>query len=164
MADFEKALTHVLGVEGGYVDDKYDKGGKTRFGITEKVARAHGYTGDMRRLTREQAKEIYHTAYWHRSGAPNYDAAVGFQVFDIAVNHGIGNAVRMLQRAVGVADDGVVGPRTLSAINSTSVTDLLMLLNAERLEFFAKLSTFDTFGRGWTRRVAGNLKYAAEDS
>ena len=162
--NFDQAFERLIAHEGGYVNHPNDPGGETNWGITKRVALAHGYTGDMRRLTREQAKEIYHTAYWHRSGAPNYDAAVGFQVFDIAVNHGIGNAVRMLQRAVGVADDGVVGPRTLSAINSTSVTDLLMLLNAERLEFFAKLSTFDTFGRGWTRRVAGNLKYAAEDS
>ena len=162
--NFDQAFERLIAHEGGYVNHPDDPGGETNWGITKRVAMAHGYSGDMRKLTREQAKEIYRTAYWQRSGAPGYDPAVGFQVFDIAVNHGIGNAVRMLQRAVGVADDGIVGPRTLSAINSTSVTDLLMLLNAERLEFFAKLTTFDTFGRGWTRRVAGNLKYAAEDA
>lgn len=162
--NFEQAFERLIAHEGGYVNHPNDPGGETNWGITKRVALAHGYTGDMRKLTREQAKEIYRTAYWQRSGAPNYNPAVGFQVFDIAVNHGIGNAVRMLQRAAGVADDGIVGPQTLSAIKSTSVTDLLMLLNAERLEFFAKLTTFDTFGRGWTRRVAGNLKYAAEDA
>ena len=85
-------------------------------------------------------------------------------MFDAAVNHGIGNAIRILQRAVGVADDGLVGQITLAAINEKSLDDVLVLFNAERLEFYAKLKTFPTFGRGWTRRVASNLRYAAGDT
>ncbi len=85
-------------------------------------------------------------------------------MFDAAVNHGIGNAIRFLQRAVGVADDGVVGKITLGAINEKTLDDVLVLFNAERLEFYSKLKTFDTFGRGWSRRVVSNLRYAAGDT
>ena len=115
-------------------------------------------------MTRNQAKEIYRVAYWERAKCSQYDSAIGFQMFDAAVNHGIGNAVRMLQRGVGVADDGKVGQITLNAIKAKSVDDVLVLFNAERLGFYAKLNTFPSFGRGWTRRVAGNLRYAAGDT
>ena len=77
----------------------------------------------------------------------NSDQKLGFQLFDAAINHGIGNAIRMLQRAVGVADDGVVGKITLGAINEKTLDDVLVLFNAERLEFYSKLKTFDTFGQ-----------------
>ena len=87
-----------------------------------------------------------------------------FQALDAAVNHGIGNAVRWIQRAAGVADDGIIGPATLAAVARSEAADLVLNFNAERLEFYAKLGTFDTFGRGWTRRVAGNLRYAAQDN
>ncbi|MNY54464.1 putative Peptidoglycan domain protein [compost metagenome] len=85
-------------------------------------------------------------------------------MFDAAVNHGIGNAVRFLQRAVGVADDGSVGKVTLDAIKALPVTDALARFNAEHLDFYTKLTTFDTFGKGWVRRVADNLRYVAEDA
>lgn len=134
------------------------------WGVTERVARAHGYTGPMGMLSRERAKNIAKVAYWDRIQADKYDGAIGFQVFDAAYNHGIENAVRFLQRAVGVADDGLIGPITLAAIQRMTVTDVLSRFNAERLEFYTKLSTWDTFGKGWARRIAGNLKYQAEDA
>lgn len=123
-----------------------------------------GYTGSMRELTRRQAREIYRVAYWGRARADDYDPAIGFQLFDAAVNHGIGNAIRFLQRAVGVADDGIVGPQTVAAINSMQTTDVLARFNAERLDFYTRLSTWPSFGRGWARRVAENLRYASEDA
>lgn len=161
---FDEAFDRLIAHEGGYVNHPADPGGETNWGITKRVAMEHGYQGSMRELTRQQAKDIYRQAYWYRAQADKYDSAIGFQVFDAAVNHGIGNAVRFLQRAVGVADDGQVGPRTLAAIAAMSVTDVLMRFNAERLEFYTKLSTWDTFGKGWARRVVGNLRYSAEDA
>ena len=157
---FERLISH----EGGYVNHPKDPGGETNWGVTIGTARANGYLGSMRSMTRSQAKDIYRTAYWERAKCSQYDSAIGFQMFDAAVNHGIGNAIRMLQRAVKVADDGKVGKFTLDAIKSNSVDDVLVLFNAERLEFYAKLNTFSSFGRGWTRRVAGNLRYAAGDT
>lgn len=164
MSKFDEAFDRLIAHEGGYSDHPSDPGGETMFGITKRVAMEHGYTGSMRNLTRQQAKDIYRSAYWDRAKADQYDYAIGFQLFDAAVNHGIGNAVRFLQRAVGTADDGIVGPATLRAVNAMSVTDVLMRFNAERLEFYAKLSTFTSFGRGWTRRVAENLRHGAHDN
>lgn len=164
MMNFDIAFERLIGHEGGYVNHPEDPGGETNWGITLRTAREAGYTGSMRDLTREQAKEIYRTAYWGRAKAEQYDGAIAFQVFDAAVNHGIGQAIRFLQRAVGVADDGAVGPVTLAAVRAMPVTDVLVRFNAERLDFYTKLSTWPTFGKGWARRVVGNLKYAAEDA
>lgn len=161
---FEKALERVLAHEGGWVHHENDPGGETNWGITKGTAMAQGYTGSMRDLTREQAKAIYRAAYWDRAKADEYDFAIGFQLFDAAVNHGIGNAVRFLQRAVGAADDGIVGPVTLGHIKAMRVGDVVMRFNAERLDFYAKLSAFTSFGRGWTRRVAENLRHGAQDN
>lgn len=162
--DFDLAFERLIGHEGGYVNHPDDPGGETNWGITARTAREQGYSGHMRDMTREQAREIYRSAYWERAKADKYDGAIGYQLFDAAVNHGIGTAIRFLQRAVYVADDGVVGPHTLRAIKATGVTDVLARFNAERLEFYTKLSTWNTFGKGWARRVAGNLRYQAEDA
>jgi lysozyme family protein len=161
---FDEAFERLIKHEGGYVNHPNDPGGETNWGITLRTAREAGYTGTMRALTRTQAKEIYRTAYWGRARAEQYDPAIGFQVFDAAVNHGIGNAVRFLQRAAGVADDGAVGPLTVAAIRAMTVTDVLARFQAERLEFYIKLSTWPAFGKGWVQRVAGNLRYAAVDA
>lgn len=163
MSTFNEAFNRLIAHEGGYSNHPSDPGGETMYGITKRVAMEHGYTGNMRDLTRDQAKGIYRTAYWDRAKADEYDFAIGFQLFDAAVNHGIGNAVRFLQRAVGAVDDGIVGPNTLRAIRAMSVGDAVMRFNAERLDFYAKLTTFTSFGRGWTRRVAENLRYGASD-
>lgn len=162
--NFDTAFERLIAHEGGYSDHKDDPGGETNWGITARTARANGYTGSMRELTRRQAREIYRVAYWGRARADDYDPAIGFQLFDAAVNHGIGNAIRFLQRAVGVADDGIVGPQTVAAINSMQTTDVLARFNAERLDFYTRLSTWPSFGRGWARRVAENLRYASEDA
>lgn len=162
--NFEQAFERLISHEGGYVNHPKDPGGETNWGITKRVAVENGYTGSMRSLTREQAKEIYRSAYWDRARADEYDGAIAFQLFDAAVNHGIGNGIRFLQRAVGVADDGQVGPRTVAAINKMTVTDVLMRFNAERLDFYTKLSTWETFGKGWARRVVGNLRFGAQDA
>lgn len=158
--NFDLAFDRLIGNEGGYVNNPGDPGGETNFGISKRSYP----TVDIASLTREQAKVIYFRDFWQRGQMDRYDPAIAFQVFDIAVNSGIETAIRLLQRAAGVADDGHVGPVTLAAIKSRSVTDLLMLIIAERLIFWCKLSTWPTFGKGWARRAADNLKYAAQDS
>ena len=164
MMNFDQAFERLIGHEGGYVFHPDDPGGETHWGITRVTARANGYAGSMRDLTRQQAKGIYRCAYWDKAKADQYDGAIGFQLFDAAVNHGIGNAVRFLQRAVGVADDGNVGPVTLAAIQQLPVTDVLARFNAERLDFYTKLAAWPTFSKGWARRIVGNLRYMSEDA
>lgn len=161
--NFDIAFDRIIGHEGGYVNHPDDPGGETMWGITARVARAAGYAGAMRDLPRSSAKAIYLDYYWKRAGADQYDGAIGFQVFDAAVNHGIETAVRFLQHAADVAEDGHIGPVSIAAIKAMPVPKLLMRFNAARARFYAKLSTFSTFGRGWTNRVANNLDLAAED-
>ena len=161
---FVQIFNRLIGHEGGYVNDPRDPGGETNWGITKRTAQANGYQGSMRAMTREQAYKIYYSAFWLRYQCDKMPEAVAYQFFDAAVNHGLGNASRMLQRAVGVVDDGVIGNMTIAAIKKMAISDVIMRLNAERLEFYCKLSTFATFGKGWVRRVAGNLKYGAIDN
>lgn len=161
---FKQIFDRLIGHEGGYVDDPRDPGGETNWGVTKRTAQANGYTGAMKTMTRQQAYEIYRRAFWLRYNCEQMLDAVAYQFFDAAVNHGFGNASRMLQRAVNVADDGIIGNMTIAAIKKMAISDVIMRLNAERLEFYCKLGTFATFGKGWVRRVAGNLKYGAIDN
>ena len=161
---FDKLFDRLIAHEGGYVNHPRDPGGETNWGITKRTALANGYSGQMRQMTREQAREIYYCAFWLRYQCDELPDAVSWQFFDAAVNHGNGNAARMLQRAAAVADDGIVGPATLSAVSKLPENDLLMRFNAERLRFYTKLSTFGSFGKGWVRRVADNLAHAANDN
>lgn len=162
--NFTQIFNRLIGHEGGYVNDPRDPGGETNWGITKRTAQANGYQGSMREMTREQAYKIYYSAFWLRYQCDKMPEAVAYQFFDAAVNHGLGNASRMLQRSVNVADDGIIGNMTIAAIKKMAISDVIMRLNAERLEFYCKLSTFATFGKGWVRRVAGNLKYGAIDN
>lgn len=158
--DFDTAFDRLMGHEGGYVDNAADPGGETNWGISKRQ-----YPGvDIKNLTRDQAKAIYLRDFWDRGQMGEFDPAVAFQVFDFAVNSGIETAIRKLQAAAGVADDGHVGPVTVAAIKNRGVNDMIMMLTAERIEYQAKLKNGDTFWRGWMRRNAGNLRYAATDN
>ncbi len=99
---FDEAFERLIGHEGGYVNHPNDPGGETNWGITRSVARSEGYTGSMRDMPRSTAKEIDRRAYWHRAKADQYDPAIGFQVFDAAVNHGIGQAIRKVKHNEGL--------------------------------------------------------------
>ena len=157
---FDDLIDRVLSHEGGYVNDPRDPGGETKFGISKRA-----YPGvDIKNLTRDQAINIYRRDFWDRVQGDKLPRAFAFQALDAAVNHGIGNAVRWMQRAAGVADDGVIGPMTLAAVSRADPADLVLKFNGERLRFYTKLSTFDAFGRGWVNRVAANLDYAAGDN
>ena len=154
---FDEAFDRLMGHEGGYVNDERDPGGETNWGISK---RSYPHL-DIANLSRKEAKDIYRRDFWERANADQFDGAVAFQVFDAAVNSGIATAIRLLQRAVGVADDGIVGPRTLAAIKALPPSSVIARLNAERLDFLTSLPTWKTFGRGWARRVADNLRYGA---
>ena len=160
MMGFDKAFDRLISNEGGYCNVPGDPGGETKFGISKR-----SYPGlEIEALSREDARAIYFKDFWQRGQMDQYDPAIAFQVFDAAVNHGMETALRLLQRAAGVADDGHIGPVTVAAVKAKSVTDMLMLYIAYRIKFWTKLSTWDRFGRGWANRAAEDLIYAAEDS
>lgn len=157
MNNFDRAFTDLLGNEGGYSNNPADPGGETNWGITIAVARENGYIGAMKDMDQSVAKTIYAKKYW-LSAFDDLPYPVVFQVFDAAVNSGVGQAVRWLQRAAGVADDGKIGPVTMKAVLEIDPIKLVVLFNAERLVFMTNLSTWGSFGKGWARRIAGNLK------
>jgi len=156
---FEKAINRLLGHEGEYVNNPADPGGETNWGISKR-----SYPNlDIKNLSREQAIALYHRDFWQVIHGDQLPEGIGYQLLDYAVNSGCATAMRALQRAVGVADDGHIGPVTLLAINNMQPHDLVMNLLAERLEFMTKLSNWPNASRGWSRRIAKNLKYGAED-
>ncbi|MDH1299663.1 glycosyl hydrolase 108 family protein [Achromobacter sp. GD03932] len=161
--NFDTAFDRLLGHEGWYVDHPDDPGGQTNWGVTIAVARANGYAGPMRSMPRETAKAIYRAQYWDKVKADSMPFPVAFQVFDAAVNHGTAQAAKFLQRAVGVADDGIIGPKTLAAVAARGAASILLVFNAEREQFYTDLKTWPSFGKGWSRRVVANLRYAAGD-
>lgn len=157
---FEDAIARVLGHEGKYSNNPADPGGETNWGISKR-----SYPDvDIKSLTREKAIEIYRRDFWDRVHADELFDGVAYQALDFSVNSGIETAVRYLQRALGVADDGHWGPVTKAAAAAMSESDQIMRLIAERQDFQTRLSTWATFGRGWARRNAQNLRYGAEDS
>lgn len=160
--DFKTAIDRVLDHEGGYVNPKPsdDPGGETKFGISKR-----SYPNvDIKNLTREQAVEIYKRDFWDRVRAEEMPDAIAYQALDFAVNSGIGTAIRKLQFAAGVADDGHWGPVTRAAVASMDVNDLLMLYIAERMDFQRKLKNWLPNSGGWTARNAMNLRLAAKDN
>ena len=152
--NFDQAFDILLKHEGGFSDHAADPGGKTRFGITEAVAREAGYRGDMRELPIDLAKRIYRERYWNAVRADELPEAVRYAVFDAAVNSGPRQAVLWLQRAAGAKDDGIIGPRTLAAVRAAEPEQVLRRMLAQRLRFMTGLPNWPTFGRGWARRIA----------
>ena len=155
--NFDQAFDRLLKHEGGYSDNPADPGGKTRFGITERVARNYGYLGEMSNLPIGYAKRIYKMAYWDAVFADEMPEIVRYALFDAAVNSGVGQAVRWLQRAVGVADDGRIGPVTLAAVKDQDGEKILRSMLGQRLSFMTSLKNWPTSGRGWARRIASEL-------
>ncbi len=169
---FDEAFKRLIGHEGGYSTDRRDPGNWTggRVGVgtlkgTKFGLAANTYPNlDIKNLTLAQAKSIYKKDWWDKLGADGMHSAIVFQLWDFAINAGKSRAIKELQQAVGVPADGIIGPQTLAAVNSHDLNDVILSLTAERLKFYTSLSTFKTYGKGWTNRVADNLKYAAQDN
>lgn len=169
---FDEAFRRLIGHEGGYSNDKRDPGnwtggvvGKgalngTKFGIA-----ANTYPSlDIKNLTLTQAKEIYKKDWWDKLGGHGLHSAITFQLWDFSINAGKKRAIIELQQVAGVTADGVIGPKTIEAVNALDLNDVLLSLTAERLKFYTSLKTWPTWGKGWVNRVADNLKYAAQDN
>ncbi|MCW3657534.1 hypothetical protein K6L27_05050 [Burkholderia cenocepacia] len=159
MSSFDDAFDALIGNEGAYSNNPKDPGGETMWGVTARVARAAGYTGPMRELPRDTAKAIAKRLYWDPLHLDQLDPRVAFQIFD--ANYNGGHPVIWMQGAAGASVDGVLGPKTIAAVQATDPLRFILRWNALRLTYFTSLSTWATFGKGWTRRVATNLKKGA---
>ncbi len=154
---FDQSFDLLIGHEGGYSNNPVDPGGETMWGVTFRVARGWGYMGPMKDLPRDTAKEIYKAMYWDKVRASELPEAIRFDVFDAAVNSGVGQAIRFLQRATGTTDDGRLGPVTLRAVISMDPQLLDKRLNGYRLRYMTELKNWPPFARGWAARIATNL-------
>lgn len=162
--NFEESLAHVLKHEGGYVDHPKDPGGATNLGCTKKVWEewvGHEVTkDDIKALTIADVSPLYKAQYWDKCRCDDLPRGVDFAVFDLAINSGVGRASKLLQRAVGVAADGAIGPATLAAVADANPRELATKICELRLAFLQALPTWETFGKGWGRRVKETEKTA----
>lgn len=162
--NFDEAFTELLKHEGGYSNNPADPGGETNHGVTKRVAQANGYTGAMIDLRVDQAKAIYAKLYWMPIHADTLPADLRYTVFDAAVNSGVTQAVKWLQRALNVHDDGVIGPITLAGAKNQPGYITASKFNGQRLEFLTEVTgkggvlLWPSFGRGWAKRIAAILK------
>jgi len=153
-ASFEMVLKH----EGGYVNDPRDPGGRTNLGVTQRAWEAYlnrsVTEAEMRALTPDTVKPFYKTMYWDKIKGDQLPAGADYAAYDLAVNSGVGRAAKYLQEIAGVVADGVIGPKSLEAIKACNPKELVDALCDMRLAFLKRLPTFETFGKGWSRRVA----------
>jgi len=156
--NFDLAFDALLGHEGGFTDNPSDPGGATRWGVTERVARANGYTGSIRDLPVDVAKRIARSEYWDAVKAEDLPATLRYAVFDAAYNSGPTQATYWLQRALGVKSDGVIGAQTILAAQQCTPDRVLARMLGMRLQFMTNLPTWGTFGKGWARRIAALLQ------
>jgi lysozyme family protein len=155
MTSFDDAFTALMGNEGHYSDNPADPGGATCWGVSERIARAWGYTGDMRDLPQDTAKLIAKKWYWDPYLCDQYDPRIAFAVFDAAYNGGL--PAKWLQSAVGTEPDGIIGARTIAAARGADPLRIVMRFSAYRLKYLGNLKTWQSFGHGWANRIADNL-------
>lgn len=161
MNAFDHAFAAIADIEGGFTDrDKAaDPGGATKYGITERVARAWGYKGEMRELPMDVAKIIAKAWYWDKYLCDQLDPRIAYQVFDAAYNGGY--PVKWLQECVGATPDGILGTQTIAAVRTADVWRTVALFNAKRLTYLTDLNNWPQNARGWARRIARNILVGA---
>ena len=164
--NYEHCLEMILHHEGGYVNHPKDPGGETNLGVTKRVYEEWGGEKDMADLLVEDVAPIYQKNYWDRCKCDDLPSGLDLCVFDFAVNAGPSRSAKFLQRLIGTTVDGGIGPNTLKAVHNyveevgleTAIEDY----QSARQEYYEALDTFDTFGRGWTRRVEETTSSALE--
>lgn len=165
---FERVMAEVFRHEGGFVNHPRDPGGATNMGITiGTLAEWRGRpvtVDDVRQLSRKEAMAIYRAKYWDRVAGDDLPAGQDYVAMDGAVNSGVSRGARWLQTALNrvggqdIPQDGAIGPLTLraamAAVRDGRGPAVVQDACAQRLAFKRGLRIWDTFGRGWSRRVA----------
>lgn len=158
---YKTAVPHILDVEGGYVDNPYDPGGETKYGISKAA-----YPDlDIASLTESQAIEIYRKDYWVPTAGRIEDLSpqIAFVLFDWAVNSGLKVGVKKLQELLHITQDGNIGPKTREALMAFPDKNALTVnLLAARAMFYTQLKTWPKFGVGWMRRLFSVAQVAAK--
>lgn len=160
MGRAEQAIDFVLrdDIEGGYVNHPEDNGGPTNMGITIRTFR-HWRNDqslgipELKQLTKQEAREIYKNNYWDAVSGDTLPPGVDLVVFDGAVNSGPSRSIKLLQQALGVTADGVIGPITRYELAQADKQELIEKIIDTRLTWLKTLSDWKHFGRGWTNRL-----------
>jgi lysozyme family protein len=166
ISNWDKSFDMVIAHEGGFTNDERDPGnklpdgrkGSTMLGCTQ--ANWEKYIGhevtqdDMKALKKEDVKPLYKKDYWDAVRGDDLPAGVDYAVFDFAINAGPAAARKMIQKALGVTADGSIGPATMKAIQEAEGKDLLDKFSHSKEAFYKSLPTFQTYGKGWLKRVA----------
>jgi lysozyme family protein len=166
LSNWDKSFSLLIGHEGGFSDDPRDPGnklpdgrpGSTMWGCTQ--ANWESYVGhqvthdDMRSLKKEDVKPLYKKKYWDAVSGDYLPSGVDYAAFDFAINAGPKRSIQMLQRALDLPDDGVLGPNTMVAIKNADATSLLRKFSNAKKAYYESLKTFSIYGKGWLARVA----------
>jgi len=156
MSNYSTCLEIILEHEGGFVNHPKDPGGVTNHGVTKRVydewIGKNSTVEEMRNLTHEDVAPIYKKNYWDRAKCDQLPSGVDLCVFDWGVNSGVSRSAKALQRIVGVKQDGGIGPMTLQAVSEVEAEEIIEQMHYIRDNFYRSLDTFETFGKGWTRR------------
>lgn len=162
MGKFTKVMEEVFKHEGGKSKVRADPGnwtgGKVGVGVlrgTNMGIAAHAHPeADIENLTKDQARQIYLKIYWNPIQGSRLPAGIDLVTMDAAVNSGLGRGPRWTQRALGVAQDSVIGSQTIKAARYADAVSVVQRACGYRMGFLKGLRTWDSFGRGWSRRVA----------
>lgn len=166
---FDDSLPVILRLEGGYVHDPQDSGGATNKGVTQSVYNDYRkqHSQDERSvlyITNDEVREIYYKNYWLAAQCDKLPPGLGLCVFDFAVNSGVAQASRSLQRVVGTTVDGKIGPLTLKAVSEHEPADLIYGYSQERRRFYEDLvdkrPKDAKFIKGWLLRVSDTQRRA----
>lgn len=164
--NWDDSFAAVLKHEGGYVNNPRDPGGRTNLGVTQRAWEAYLNRDvtetEMRALTPDIVKPFYKAMYWDKIKGDQLPVGVDYAAYDLAVNSGARRAAKYLQEIAGVFADGIIGPKSIDAIEALDPEQTIEVLCDMRLNFLKRLTTFDTFGKGWSRRVA-EVKAKASD-
>lgn len=177
---FQKAFAKTIIAEGDYSDNQNDLGGKTKFGITEAVARENGYMGEMQKLTLDIAQRIYYVKYWEKmqlNDVCRMSEDLAVELFDTGVNMGIAVATMLLQQALNafnnqgklyadIKEDGVMGRATIQALHAfyakRGIKGSVVLLKtvnslqcARYIELSQKRQANEEFVYGWVNNRVG---------
>jgi len=162
-ANFTRCTEWALIHEGGFVNHPKDPGGATNKGITQRTYdgfrdRMHLPRQSVKLITNAEVWQIYKEQYWDRIFGDALPAGLDYAMYDFAINSGVFKAVKTLQSLLGVTQDGVMGNVTLGKINQINdVQGLIEKLCRTRWNWMKTLKTYATFGKGWTRRVMGDI-------
>lgn len=150
--NFAHAFAQVIGHEGGYVNHPDDPGGETKFGVSKRAYPDE----DIANLTLERAKELYYRDYWEKLPALTDYPHLKERMFDFAINSGPKRAIKTLQKVLDVTADGIWGAKSQEALYGSMCTgrEIAVRLLTERLRFMTKLDNWESFSKGWTRRIA----------